>query len=117
MHNADGVWVETVVYVYKEKLNLLTNLCRLCILYTYSSNVVNSEYRRKTKQTSGRTEERRTTMKKRKLNGKEFERHGWGFLALGIVWAVLGMMPMGMVFAVIGLEEIVRGRNKTKDDK
>ena len=56
-------------------------------------------------------------MKKRKLNGKEFERHGWGFLALGIVWAVLGMMPMGMVFAVIGLEEIVRGRNKTKDDK
>ena len=95
----------------------MTNLCRLCILYTYSSNVVNSEYRRKTKQTSGRTEERRTTMKKRELNGKEFERHGWGFLALGIVWAVLGMMPMGMVFAVIGLEEIVRGRNKTKDDK
>ena len=53
-------------------------------------------------------------MKKRELNGKEFERHGFGFLALGVMWAFMGMLPMGMVFGVIGIEEIVRGRRKTK---
>ena len=30
--------------IYKETAYVLTNLCKLCILYTYSSNLVNSEY-------------------------------------------------------------------------
>ena len=29
---------------YKENADVLTNLCKLCILYTYSSNLMNSEY-------------------------------------------------------------------------